>query len=104
MEYKIVKFNRQDGQIFIEYDAEFPPIVIDVPIKDDLFIVGQELHDYIQGFIPVWHIERLRKLKAGITNYQEIEALVQPSDYIQATTVEIAQPVSQSISEGTQTL
>ena len=103
MNYKIVKFNKQDGQVFIEYDAEFPPIVIDVPIKDNLFIVGQELHDYIQGFIPVWHLERLRQLKAGIANAQEIEALVQPSSVVQPPVIE-APIVNQPVSEGTQTL
>lgn len=103
MEYKIVKFNKHDGQILIAYDPEFPPIAIDVPINDGLFMVGQELRDYIQGFIPVWHLERLRQLKAGIANAQEIEAMVEPPSVGEQPVVD-APVVNQPVSEGTQTL
>jgi hypothetical protein len=51
---------------------------VDVPINSDgLFITGQELDEYIKGFIPTWHLERLEKLKEGISNVNDIANLVE---------------------------
>lgn len=78
MDYKIVNFNEAEGRIDVFYSDKFEPLFIDVPLNNEgLFITGQELDDYIKGFIPTWHLERLEKLKAGIPNSQEITALVE---------------------------
>jgi hypothetical protein len=78
MDYKIVNFIAGEGKIEVFYSEQFPPLPIDVPLNDDgLFITGQELHQYIEGFIPTWHLERIAKLKAGIPNASELAALVE---------------------------
>jgi hypothetical protein len=78
MDYKIVNFNEVEGKIDVFYSEQFLPLTIDVPLNDDgLFITGQELDAYIQGFIPTWHLERIAKLKAGISNANELAALVE---------------------------
>jgi len=77
--YKIIGFNSQLGQLKVEYGPQLDVMVIDVPIVDGLFMVGEELIKYIEGMIPTWHFERLEKLTAGIPNADEITKLVQPT-------------------------
>jgi hypothetical protein len=75
--YKILSFDKYTGSLVVQFAENMTPINIDVPLNNDnLFITGQELDQYIQGFIPTWHMERLEKLKSGITNANEIENLV----------------------------
>jgi hypothetical protein len=83
MDYKIVNFIADEGKIEIIYSEQFAPLAIDVPLNDDgLFITGQELDTYIQGFIPTWHLERIAKLNAGIPNAAELMALVEAAPAI----------------------
>jgi hypothetical protein len=61
------------------------PINIDLPIDENgLYITGTALEDYIRGFIPVWHFERLEQIKVGIANATEIQALVQEEQTVQS--------------------
>jgi hypothetical protein len=77
--YKIIHFDEVSGSIVVKYDENMSPINIDVPLNDEgKYVVGEELDSYIRGFIPVWHIERINKIAAGIPNTAEISALVQP--------------------------
>jgi hypothetical protein len=81
MDYKIINFIAAEGKVEVEYDANQAPLFIDVPLNENgLFITGQELDTFIQGFIPVWHLERLEKLKNGVNNSNDILSLVQQSD------------------------
>lgn len=96
--YKIVSFNELHGQIEIQYDVNYPPVCVDLPLENGLFLTGDALDAYIQGFIPVTHIDRLNTLKNGVANANEIQALVQPIDSLPTdSTVEIA-PYGASVS------
>ena len=76
-DYKIIKFDELKGSIVIRYSEEFPTTSIDIPIKDNKYIVGEELDVFIKGFIPVNHMNRLSLIKSGISNAQEIQSLVE---------------------------
>jgi hypothetical protein len=76
-DYKIIKFDQSTGNIVVRYSEEFSPMGIDVPIKDNKYIVGEELDTFIKGFIPVNHMNRLSLIKSGISNAQEIQSLVE---------------------------
>lgn len=74
--YKVLEFNKNSGQLVIEFAVGMAPLAIDVPIKEGLFITGPELEEYIQGFIPTWHLERQSQLNAGVPNADVLEQLV----------------------------
>jgi hypothetical protein len=75
--YKILSFDKNSGSLTVKFAENMAPFNIDVPLDaNNLFITGEELEQYIQGFIPTWHLERLEKLKNGIANVSEIESLV----------------------------
>jgi hypothetical protein len=74
--YKVVNFKENTGQLIIEFADGMAPLVIDVPIRDGLFITGEELDTYIQGFIPTWHLERVAQLNAGVANASDLQSLV----------------------------
>jgi len=77
MDYKIISFNKNTGSILVEYSIDHPPIVVDVPLDEsELFIIGNELDSYIQGFIPTWHLNRIDRLQKGIANSDVINDLV----------------------------
>jgi len=75
--YKILNFDETSGQLIIEFAQGAAPLTIDVPIKDNLYITGEELDTYIQGFIPTWHIERQAQINRGIANISELKALIE---------------------------
>lgn len=77
--YKIKWFNKETGQIGIQY-VDHPNIgltVIDLPLdKDGNYDLGDELTFLINVSFP-WHfIERQEKIKAGIGNEDDIFTLV----------------------------
>jgi hypothetical protein len=74
--YKVIDFKQNSGQLIIEFAEGMAPLAIDIPIRDGLFITGEELNTYIQGFIPTWHIERVAQLNAGVANASELQSLV----------------------------
>ena len=76
-QYKVVNFDEKIGQLIVEFAAEIAPLAIDVPIKDGLYIVGDELDAYIQGFIPTWHIERQTIIGLGVQNKDVLKGLVE---------------------------
>lgn len=78
VEYKIIEFMESTGQIVVRF-RDMQPIIIDLPIDNDgNALSGDELADYLRGFIPTWHYERLEKISIGIKNAAEIHALVEP--------------------------
>lgn len=85
--YKVLEFNKNSGQLVIEFAVGMAPLTVDVPIKDGLFIAGAELEEYIQGFIPTWHLERQAQLNAGIPNASALEQLVETQPEVALPTV-----------------
>jgi hypothetical protein len=79
MIYKIREFNEQTGQITITVDNYHSPILIDLPLDDENNVLsGNELDQYVNGFIPHAYIARKEKLKNGIKNADKIKSLVIP--------------------------
>jgi hypothetical protein len=76
-DYKIINFDKTRGSIVIKYSEEFSPMGIDIPINDNKYIIGEELDTFIKGFIPVNYMNRLNLIKSGVSNAQEIQALVE---------------------------
>lgn len=77
--YKIISFDKSSGAIAVSFDDKMAPISIDVPLDENgLYITGDELDTYIQGFIPTWHLDRVNRIAAGVPNESDIEALVTP--------------------------
>lgn len=85
--YKVLEFNKNSGQLIIEFAVGATPLAVDVPIKDGLFVTGTELDEYVQGFIPTWHLERQAQLNAGIPNASALEQLVEAQPEVELPTV-----------------
>lgn len=78
MTYQIIEFIESTGQVILHVDG-FPSFAVDLPIDENGNVpTGDELNQYLNGFIPVWQIERNQKLISGITNASEIHKLVTP--------------------------
>lgn len=82
--YKVLSFNESNGQLTIEFAKELAPLTVDVPIENGLYIAGEALETYVQGFIPTWFIERQTQISSGVANVEALQALVE-----QTTTVEV---------------
>lgn len=85
--YKVVSFNKMSGQLMIEVAKELPPIPIDVPIRDGLYITGAELDAHIKGFIPVDFINRQLQINNGVANADALLALVQTTEVVEVPTI-----------------
>ena len=96
MEYKIVKFDAAQGQITVKCQGLY--FTVDLPVVNGLFPVGEELHNLITGFIPVWHFERLSLLEAGVANTEAIQSLVEEEPQV------VKEPQTQPSTTGTQSL
>ena len=76
--YTIRIFDESTAQVIVEY-KDCAPIGIDLPIDENGNVPeGDELDKLIRGFIPVWHFERLEKIKAGIKNASAVHVKVVP--------------------------
>jgi hypothetical protein len=90
MDYKIISFDASSGTIVVRYRDDMAPINIDLQLDENgLYITGTALEEYIRGFIPVWHLERLDRLAAGVPNASEIQALVQEEQTVQPQNTEL---------------
>lgn len=77
--YKIIDFNKAQGSVIVRFADNMAPLNIDVPLTENgTYITGAELDEYIKGFIPTWHLDRINQIAAGVSNEAQIEALVQP--------------------------
>jgi hypothetical protein len=84
MNYKIISFDPTNGAIVVRYRDDMAPINIDLQLDENgLFPTGSALDEYIRAFIPVWHLERLDRLAAGVPNASEIQALVQEEPVVE---------------------
>ena len=79
--YKIVRFIEDTGQIQIVCDGvEGPPILVDLPVNDGKYLEGDELFNYIRGFIPTQSMSRKEYIKRGISNSDYIANLVEETE------------------------
>lgn len=85
--YKVVSFNKANGQLMVEVAKELPPIPIDVPIVDGLYITGAELDAHIRGFIPVDFINRQLQINNGVANADVLLSLVQTVEVVEVPTI-----------------
>jgi hypothetical protein len=77
MTYRIVKFEETTGVLVVQFHESIPPFGIDLPLNEQgLYITGQELEQYIEGFAPRDFIDRKNKINQGIANASDIQALV----------------------------
>jgi hypothetical protein len=96
MAYTIQKFDESTGQATIKFDSGPGKFSVDIPLTaEGLFITGEALQTFINGFEPKDFIERATKIAAGIPNASEITALVVPAeDELTLTTEQIAEQVA----------
>jgi hypothetical protein len=84
--YKVLSFNEINGQLTIEFAKELAPLTVDVPIENGLYIAGEALDTYVQGFIPTWFIERQAQINAGVANAEVLKALVEQTADVEVPT------------------
>jgi len=83
--YKIRRFDESLGQILISVEGYHSLIVIDLSLDENNNVpTGEDLHRYINGFVPYSWIERSEKLKNPIANAQLIKDLVEPLPTLEA--------------------
>ena len=99
MEYIIRSFDKTNGSIVVEYRNFM--VNIDLPIQNGAYPIGEELHQYIDAFLPKEFVARKDLIAAGMQNEAEIEALVVPLPVVEPT----PQPETQTqpSTTGTQT-
>jgi hypothetical protein len=70
MKYKIKNFDVENAQLLIEFN-NLITYSFDLPIDDEGNIpIKEDLHKYIKNLIPIWHFQRLEKLKKGLKTEQ----------------------------------
>ena len=95
MAYTIKQFNPYTGQLTVEFNPAVGAFSIDIPLtQDGLYVTGDALVEYINGFEPKDYIDRKQKVAAGIANSAEIAALAETvyteSDPTEAAAARIA--------------
>jgi len=77
MDYIIRSFDAKRGQITVEYASKWT-YVVDLPVENGAFPIGEKLEQVIQNMAPVWLVEREASLVNTPANVEYIQALVQP--------------------------
>jgi len=91
--YKIRRFDESTGQIVISVEGYHSLIAIDLSLDENNNVpTGEDLHRYINGFVPYSWIERTEKLKNPIANAQSIKDLLEPFPEDDVTKNNEAQP------------
>ena len=75
VQYKIVNFDENSGQIQIKCENYDPIINIDLHPDNGKYPEGEALDLYIRGFVPTWLINRSNNIKK-VTNKEYIQSLV----------------------------
>lgn len=92
-EYKIIAFDEKNAQVTLRV-ADMPPIVVDLPIDGTgNIVIGDQLKQYLSGFVPSWHIERQKRIANGIGNLGAIRRMVEPEPVVEPTVEELAAQV-----------
>lgn len=77
MEYAIRAFNKQAGQISVEFIG-YERVLLDVPLTEaGLYMTGSDLDAYLKAYIPQSRVTRKSILEQGVANEDEITSLVQ---------------------------
>lgn len=81
MDYKIVHVDPINAQIVVEFLLiDGYRVAIDLPIDDNGEVpTGNNLDNYVKGFLPYYLVERKVKLSSGITNIDQLMQYVEPS-------------------------
>lgn len=96
MAYTIKQFNPFTGQLIVEFDPVAGAFSIDIPLtQDGLYVTGDALAQYINGFEPKDFINRKQIIAAGIPNSAEIAALAEsvyeaPTQTVDTTAIDNA--------------
>lgn len=78
MAYTIKQFNPYTGQLTVEFDPVVGAFSIDIPLTEEgLYVTGDALAQYINGFEPRDFINRKQLVAAGIANSADIAALAE---------------------------
>jgi hypothetical protein len=77
MNYTIIDFNEELGQISVNYTDENLTIGIDLPTDSGLYPEGEELNQLIINHYPQWFVDKKNQNKL-IPNKQAIKDLVKP--------------------------
>ena len=78
MAYTIKQFNPATGQLAVEFNPTTGEFSIDIPLtQEGLYVTGDALAQYINGFEPKDFIDRKQKIAAGIANSADIAALAE---------------------------
>ena len=93
LSYKIRIFDIPSGSILISVHnsggTEIGSLNIDLPMDSDgLYLVGTPLDNYIKGFIPESHYNRLETVGGGVSNASAITALLDPYPVVEKTDAE----------------
>jgi hypothetical protein len=64
------------AQIYIPYNNSTVTVVM--PIVDGRYLTGSLLEDYLQGFYPLYEVERAATI-VSVTNANDIQSLVTPT-------------------------
>jgi len=76
LDYSIIEFYEQSGQIVVLCNKTGQSFAIDLPIDNGKFPEGADLDIYIRGFLPSWVTERAVELQTGVTNGDSIRHLI----------------------------
>lgn len=71
--FELEHFNTATGQVTIKSEY-FSKVIVDVPIENGTYLSGEPLMQYLQGFVPTWHVERLNAIKQGV-DYSAVAAM-----------------------------
>ena len=74
--YKIINFDKNIGQLLIQWDFDNSITPIDIPIVDNNYIIDEQLDIHIKGYFNVEYYNRLKSITLGINNEHIIDSLV----------------------------
>lgn len=107
-DYKIISFDNESGTIVVSWDYNQQTHTISLPIENGAYLTGVHLDQYIRGFFPIQHYERLEQIQSGISNEGHIDSLVDttyvpPLQSIENVNIALTQELADSIIANTKT-
>lgn len=72
-DYKIISFDNTTGTIAVVWDYNQQTHTISLPIENGAYLTGEHLDQYIRGFFPIQHYERMEQIQSGIANESNID-------------------------------
>lgn len=99
-DYKIISFDNESGTIVVSWDYNQQTHTISLPIENGAYLTGVHLDQYIRGFFPIQHYERLEQIQSGIANEGNIDLLVDKNyipPVVENTNIVLTQELADSI-------